>query len=308
MQFVRDIITSLYDRLEQGGAVALVTLVKIDGSSPRPLGAQAGVCDDGQVFGMITGGCAEKAIVEEAMRLIKAQKNKLVRYGAGSPYIDIVLPCGSGIELFIETRNSAEIIRKAHAAMRERAISAMIIDLDALTSVFSREVNLSPNDRRFVKVIKPSYRIYAFGEGTNLASFCLLAHTAGFSVKAFSPDETALAFLGRRGISGRQICQRSDYSVIPLDPFTAIVTLFHEHDWETGILEAALNSDADYIGALGSKRTHEARLDQLASRPSTKYPAELIRGPVGLDIGAEDPNEVAISILAEIVYLRRGRG
>ena len=86
-----------------------------------------------------------------------------------------------------------------------------------------------------------------------------------------------------------------------------IVTLFHEHEWESAILHAALNSDADYIGALGSQATHNRRLQMLATLPATKRSADCIHGPVGLDIGATNPAEIAISVLSEITAHRRGK-
>ena len=79
---------------QSGHKIALATLINAEGSSPRPVGSQIGVADDGRSVGMITGGCAEKAIIAEAVRCIENVENKIVRYGKGSPYLDVVLPCG----------------------------------------------------------------------------------------------------------------------------------------------------------------------------------------------------------------------
>ena len=96
-----------------------------------------------------------------------------------------------------------------------------------------------------------------------------------------------------------------DFSSVEIDEYCAVVTLFHEHEWESDILCAALNSRADYIGALGSRRTHENRLASLAELPTAARPPTMIKGPVGLDIGAQSPSEISISILAEIIAHRR---
>ena len=118
--FVDNVIPALHKLLAEGRRTALVTLLHIDGSSPRPRGSQLGVAEDGRSVGMITGGCAEKALVAEALRCLEQGENKIVRYGDGSPYLDVVLPCGSGIDLYIETRDSARITREAHARQQRR--------------------------------------------------------------------------------------------------------------------------------------------------------------------------------------------
>lgn len=79
---------------------ALVTLVSIEGSSPRPLGAQMAVSETGDWVGYLSGGCIERTVVTEALDALALGRNRRVRYGKGSPYIDINLPCGSAIELF----------------------------------------------------------------------------------------------------------------------------------------------------------------------------------------------------------------
>ncbi len=305
MLFVENVIPTLYRSLNEGRRVALVTLVRIDGSSPRPIGSQLGVVADGRSVGMITGGCAEKAIIAEALRCIERDENKIVRYGAGSPYLDVVLPCGSGIELFIETQCAAKIVHETYTLKKNRELGSMAIDLPELTSHLTTTTKTVNNRSNFVVVYEPDYRIFAFGEGANLISFCTLARAAGIIVEAYSPDIEALEFLSNNNVNGHNIHSKSDFEVLTIDTYTAVVTLFHEHEWEGNILHAALNSQADYIGALGSRLTHKKRLELLEAMPSTKRCPDIIRGPVGLDIGAKNPNEIAVSIIAEIIEERR---
>ena len=306
MRFVDNVIPFLRERLVAGEHIALATLVNIDGSSPRPLGAQLGVGEGGKSAGMITGGCAESAIVAEAQRCIKAQQNKIVRYGEGSPYLDVALPCGSGIDVFIETKNVEEIVRAALECHDARRTGYVEVNFDRLESAFHRD---APQQRqnRFIRPHQPDYCIFVFGEGVNLVSFCTNAVAGGFCTRAFSPDEAALAYLARLGVEGQHIHRSADFGALPFDRYSAVVTLFHEHDWETGILRAALNSNADYIGALDSRQTHATRLEALMTPPQTKRPATVIRGPIGLDIGGQNPNEIAVAVLAEIIAHRRRR-
>ncbi len=302
--FVDNIIPALHRLLEQGHRTALVTILHIDGSSPRPQGSQLGVADNGQSVGMITGGCAEKAVIAEALRCIENAENKIVRYGVGSPYLDVVLPCGSGIDLFIETRNSAQLIREAHARQQQREPVWMAIDRSALSSrlLDTPECAL---ELEIVNYYEPDYRLMVFGEGPNLISFCTLAKASGFAISAYSPDQESIDLLLQEEIEGLRIHRRSQFDSLAIDGFTAIITLFHEHEWESDILHAALNSDADYIGALGSRATHSGRLQTLAAMRATKRSSDCIHGPIGLDIGATNPNEIAVSVLAEITAHRR---
>lgn len=305
MHFVDNIFPHLARFSREGFPVAIVTLINLEGSSPRPVGAMIGVAGDGRAVGMITGGCAEKAIVEDALECITSGKNKMVRYGAGSPYLDVVLPCGSGIDLVFNVADAANVSDDVNALHGERKTAFIVFEnKDHAMRVFEKQPE-KQSSYDFIFLYNPDYRIYAFGEGANLVSFCSLADQAGYAVTAFSPDADALEYLSGAKIAGRPIHRNADFSALQFDPYTAVVTLFHEHEWETPILRAALNSDASYIGALGSRKTHAQRLEALATAPATRRPASVIHGPIGLDIGAADPNEIAISIVAEITKMRR---
>ena len=306
MKFVEDVIPFLHDKLDEDRRIAIATLVNVDGSSPRPPGAQLGVSEDGQSVGMITGGCAESAIVAEAIACINSGENKSVRYGEGSPYLDVVLPCGAGIDIYIETITAAEIVGAVSKNMKRRKVSYVDIDLDNKCSRYSSR-SPDQNQNKFLKIHHPRYRIFVFGEGANLVSFCTNADAAGFGVCAFSPDENTLDFLTTKNITNTHIHRTVRFTELAFDEYTAVVTLFHEHDWETEILRAALNAPTDYIGALGSRKTHAARLAALMAGGPTMRPPTFIRGPIGLDIGGQNPNEISIAILAEIIAHRRGR-
>ncbi len=307
MQFVENVMPFLSQRLREGQRIALVTLYNVEGSSPRPVGSQIGVSETGDAVGMITGGCAEQAIIEEARQCIAAQTGKTVRYGAGSPYLDVVLPCGSGIDLHFGAAGADRVVRAAAALQDERTPYWLSIDRGTLDMAVTATATTDDNDSLFVRRYDPDYRIIVFGEGANLVTFASLAKTAGYDVIAYTPDEAASGHLQAMGVDSRHVFKDYGFETIPYDPYTAVVTLFHEHDWEQNIFHAALNSEADYIGALGSRNTHQARLEALAALAPTKQPPSVIHGPVGLNIGAQNPAEISISILAEITARRRAK-
>ena len=99
--FDTNVFAHLADWQAQGLKTALAVLIGVDGSSPRPIGAQIGVAEDGRSVGMISSGCAEEAIIAEAIKAIDTDTHHTIRYGKDSPYLDIVLPCGSGLDVFI---------------------------------------------------------------------------------------------------------------------------------------------------------------------------------------------------------------
>ena len=307
MIFVENVFPHVARFVEDGLSVALVTLISVEGSSPRPVGAMIGVASDGRSVGMITGGCAEKAIVEEALQCLQRGENKIVRYGAGSPYLDVVLPCGSGIDLLIDVESAQDIVASVNNLHASRQPAFLFIDPEAGKASIAAEGSALGDQWRQIAQYDPEYRVCVFGEGANLVAFCKIARQAGYATLAFSPDKDALEYLSGADVPGRPIHRNSDFNAMGFDNFSAVVTLFHEHEWETPILTAALNSIAGYIGALGSRKTHQLRLDALSAGPATRQPPAMVRGPVGLDIGAANPNEIAISILAEITQHRRRR-
>ena len=304
MQFTDNIFPFLLAAKNADERIAIATLVNVEGSSPRPLGSQIGVSENGEFVGMITGGCAEKAIVAEAVRCIEKHCNEVVRYGAGSPYLDVTLPCGSGIDIYIETKAADKIASVVGETLAKRQCISYFVDLEKQSSTVLKNREFQFSERNFAKSIEPDFRLLCFGEGANLSSICTIGAAAGFLVEAYSPDNATLELIAANGIPGHSIHNSFDYSGLNIDPYCGIVTMFHEHEWEPEILMAALNSDARYIGALGSNKTHELRLSTLQSLPKPKQPLSAILGPVGLDIGAQSPIEIGVSIIAEIIALR----
>jgi xanthine dehydrogenase accessory factor len=299
--FEQNIFARLADWQAEGLKTGLATLVDIDGSSPRPRGAQIGVAEDGRHVGIISSGCAEEAIISEALTVLQEGTARITRYGKDSPYLDVVLPCGSGLDILFSGAGLADLTDQVGAlhAMRKKAFVTPQADNGLLVSA------AAPETRNATALCyAPDYHLHAFGAGPQLVYFVRLAHIMGYSIFPHSTDDTALAQLQALGIAARSMTHQSRFSSEVLDEYSAVITLFHEHNLELPILEAALNSNAHYIGAMGSRATHMQRRELLGERV-TKRPFEDIVGPVGLDIGASDPAEIALSILAQIIEKRR---
>jgi xanthine dehydrogenase accessory factor len=285
------VLEALLDWRREGMRTALLTLVRIDGASPRPLGSQIAVAEDGRAMGAITGGCAEQALVLDALAAIARGQNHVEVYGEGSRFKDIVLPCGSGIHVAFDVTLDVRTLSGFVAARKARRQSVY---------------NFVAPGYAYEHTYLPQLRTVILGRGNIVPVLAQFASLSEMQAMVWSADETTF----ERSAPFAQVSglrAPSDWDQKLLDPYTALISLFHEHDYEPDILEAALASPAFYIGALGSQRTHARRLETLAARGWSAKDLARICGPVGLDIGAKTPPEIAVSIIAEIIDAHRRR-
>lgn len=304
MNSLENLIPELVALRQAGQRVALVTLVQNIGSSPRPLGSQMVVAEDGRNVGYLTGGCAEATIVSEAIAAIKTGRNHLLRLGVGSRYMDITLPCGSGIDLYFDVGISDDIIQMLDESFQSRLPIALETNFNSGQSRCVGEAASPVPEGYFRRWYFPRQQLLLIGKGPNMPALANLAAISDFAVLAMSPDTATLAACHREGVSTVSLSTPNAFSCPPTDTWTAAVLLFHEHDWEPCVLEALFATHCFYLGALGSRRTHAQRLAQLGQMGYDRESSR-IQAPVGLDINAKTPTEIAISILAEITQTYR---
>jgi xanthine dehydrogenase accessory factor len=284
------------DRARAGEKIALVTLAKIEGSSPRPLGAQMAVSQTGRWAGYLSGGCIERAVVSEAVSAIEEGKNRTARYGRGSKYMDIQLPCGSAIELVFDVGVSVDELAAVDARLRQRLPATLRIPTGG-----GEEMN-SALMRRY----QPRKRLIVAGVGPAAVQLSRLGQTVGFEVVAYSPDQPTIEAVSPLGVETVPINSAANPPRIRADARTAIVFMFHDHAWESDLLPVALATDAFYIGAIGSHATHRTRLQHLAEMGFDSAQLERIHGPAGLFASGKNATDIALSILAEIAQTERG--
>ena len=245
MLFFDNVIPSLIAFLNEGQKIALATLVSVDGI----LAATDGQSDRRRRRWSVRrhDNWRVRRKGNLSPRRVDASRDRKTRpYAMAQDRLISMLssPCGAGIDIYIETQMSADIVRDIHLRQKDRTLAFMGVDLKRLDSRVISAAEASASAHDFVKIYEPDYRIFAFGEGANLVSLCMLASAAGFTVHAFSPDEDALSFLDHTSIEGTRIHRKTNFAAMPVDDYTAVVTLFHEHEWERDILHAALNSPA----------------------------------------------------------------
>jgi xanthine dehydrogenase accessory factor len=274
-----DIFRFLRDAMASGRRCALVTLVEIVGGAARALGAHMAVRDDGAYCGFVSGGCVEAAVAWEAVDAILEGADRMRRYGEGSPYFDIVLPCGGGVLLAIHVvRDVAPIDAVLRAMSERRSIGLIYRPKDSELSV-GAAVPTGWRDDAFLSTLRPEPRILLSGRGLESHALATIADAAGLEV-----IEAARSAV--------------DWSA---DTDSAVVMLHHDIDQELAALKAALRSDAFYIGCLGSSRTHLRRIERLRREGFTEQEIGRIRAPIGLFGPARDARSIAVSVLAEIL-------
>lgn len=287
----------------RGEDAALLTLVAIDGSAPRPVGSHVAVSARGETVGFITGGCAEAALAAEARAAIKEGASRLRRYGAGSPYMDVKLPCGSGIDVLFSVGLEPAVVERACALLAERRPVALMFDLATGAARLSAD---GPGAARadgavFIRRYLPQLRIEIVGKGPCVPALARLAKASGFGVSAASPEEETLALASPSVDRLYALSSPSAYDPADTDEWTAAAVMFHEHDWDPPVVARLIRTRCFYIGALGSRRTHQERVRKLIDIGVSEKAAGEICGPIGLDISAKSPEEIAVSTLAEII-------
>jgi xanthine dehydrogenase accessory factor len=261
-----------------GHRTALLTLISTTGQSPRPVGSQLAVCETGESCGLITGGCAEGALVLDALEAMRLGENRTELYGEGSRFKDITLPCGSGLKVFFDVRISDAEIERIVTSREARQPASMII---------------SAPDADYTRHYLPACRLVVVGQGPIVKALTQLAPALEIELDIWSPDET---LAGR--LNGHHLTSPEDFD-IALDRYCGVATVFHDHTYEPPVLLKALHSDCFFIGALGSRKAHARRLQTL--RDMGAEPDNRIHGPIGLDISAGSPPEIALSIMAQVV-------
>lgn len=299
-----DVLAFAEAELAAGRPAALITIVSLDGPFSRPLGAQLAVAGDKRFAGSISGGCLEQALTEEAQIAMKEGTNRTLRYGTGSPYLDVRLPCGGGIDLYVDVNVDRAALQSAIALGRARRSFSLVFDPASARSslrVEDKQVDAQPGE--FVRRFNPKLRIVLAGRGWEIVAMSQLAQTADCELVVASQESATLEFCRPYADQLIQLTVPRAVPDLPLDADTAVACLFHEHEWEAQLLLNALRSPAFYIGALGSRQTQRRRVEVLEALGATPEELARLKAPIGL-FSSQDPRSLAMSALAEIVKIR----
>lgn len=304
--FSEYVIPDLLRWRSEGKRAALLTLFNIEPTGPRPTGSQMAVSDAGDFTGFLSGGCVEGALVEETRAAMDSGQNRSIRYGVNSPYFDIELPCGSAIDVYIDVGIVDDIVSGIEAAMGARTPITLKTDMEtgqSETASFNDKddrLQLLLNGNQFDRLYRPPLRLVIAGKGPVVAASSQVAIASGMSVHVITTEDDIAALCQGYGATTSKTVES-----VQIDRWTAVATLFHEHELELPVLNAAMQSDAFYIGALGSRNTHSDRIGRLISEGHSDQNIERIHGPLGISIGSRNPPEIAISMVAEVFKIYR---
>ncbi len=282
---------------------ALVTVVDILGRTARSLGFHMAVSKSGRVVGYLSNGCIDAAVVAACLEAMRECRSRRERYGQGSPYLDLKLACGGGLEVLITPNPDPRVVAGVVDSLERR--QPIAVDLDDQGTLSAKEC-WSPltgwsENGAFQVSYTPRLRLQTAGRGQELLALASVARAAGLDVICQSPDASLLPLCAKLGCTVRHLASPKAIPAMETDPWTAVVLMFHEHEWEPVLLRESLAGNPFYIGALGSSQTHRARLRTLQDLGFKAIELARIRGPIGLVPSMRNASMLAISTLAEII-------
>ena len=324
----------------EGEQVALATVVKVYGSAPRPLGSVMMISESGRMSGSVSGGCVESAVVQEAMDVLRTGQARLLTYGISDEQArDVGLACGGTIQVFLSPHVEERLVAAVEAGQMAarvdildgpaRGRSLLLLntgeqvgtlghpELDVCAVAEARAAMQAHQPRRltvewertpldlFVNVFPPPYTLVIVGAVHIAIPLVHMAKAAGWRTVVIDP-RAAFATEERVGHAD-QIVRKWPQEALPelgLNESTAVVTLSHDEKLDVPALQVALEYPLLYVGALGSRRTHARRVQALRTLGVPDEAIKRIHAPIGLDLGARTPEEIAVAILAQIVQVK----
>lgn len=304
-----------------GAGAVLATVVQTWGSAPRRVGSQLAIAGDGRIVGSVSGGCVEGAVIVEALEALEEGTHRVLEFGVSDEDAFAVgLACGGTIRILVEPVGPAlpvVLLEELVAARSGRDAVAYVVNLDTGARRIARQgfdarmrmdrSGLEEDGVTFVAVHNPPLRLIVVGAVHIAQALVPMARIAGYDPVIVDPRD---AFAEQERFPGERILlDWPDEAVasLGLDARTALVLLTHDPKLDDPALTAALAADVFYIGALGSTRTHAKRVARMQEAGFSDAQIATIHGPVGLDIGAAGPAEIAVSILAQMTAVLRGK-
>jgi xanthine dehydrogenase accessory factor len=322
---MRDLIYEINKWFTKDKKIALATVIKTWGSSPRKSGSHMAINSDGEFAGSVSGGCVESAVIDTSSTVIKTGKSVKLHFGVSNESAwEVGLACGGEIDVFVQPLDKVFFFQ-LHSLIKAEKMAwySIVVEgsekqlghseiiegrIDRTFPLIEQEETPKGIITKFINAISPSSTLIIVG-GVHIAiKLAQLAKTLEFKTIVIDPR-------GAFGNASRfpEIDQilttwpQDAFENLKINNSTAIVALTHDPNIDDPALVASLNSPAFYVGALGSRKTQKKRHERLRKIGLTKSQLDKIREPIGLDIGAYSPGEIAVSIIAEIVAERNGR-
>ena len=310
------VISQVANWLDQRHSCWLATVVATYGSSPRPIGSMMTCNSEGAVEGSLSGGCVEEDLIDKLISGEIAQKGcQFFRYGRTSEEAEkFGLPCGGHLDIVVEALEPTPSNRYSFRQIREKLDARQqvkrIVDLSRAESqvvgaTSFEQLDYRPEDQELVQVYGPRYQLMLIGAGIVSRYVADFAQALDYDITICDPREEILEAFPVANV--RCVREMPDDAVRKFanDRHSAIVALTHDPRIDDMGMMEALETEAFYVGAMGSGRTSEKRRKRLRELDVSEDALARLHAPIGLPIGSKTPPEIAISILAEITAERK---
>ncbi len=313
------VLRALRDWRAAGHHALMATVVRTWGSSPRPVGSIMALDQGGAVVGSVSGGCIEDDLIArythaaaaDALKAAPGGAPQFVKYGISADEAHrFGLPCGGTLELLLEFDPDATALADLVQQLEAGGLVQRSVDLQTgqvcLTPT-AAPAALSRTESELTNTFGPEYRMLIIGAGQMSEYLATMAQFCGFSVTVCDPREE---YRGGWSVAGTRVLSDMPDDVVTAfqpDRRSCVIALTHDPKLDDLALLEALNSEAFYIGALGSRRNNAARRQRLIEHfDQTEESLRRLRGPVGIYIGSKTPPEIAVSVMAEVLAVKNG--
>ena len=314
------VLRTLRDWRRAGKRALLATVVRTWGSSPRPIGSIMALAEDGAVVGSVSGGCIEDDLIYRFTQAYAGQGDDkripsgppgFVKYGVSADEAHrFGLPCGGTLELLLEYDPDAgaldELVRALESGRLMRRRTRLADGAVTLAEAAAPE-ELSVGPQALLNTFGPEYRMLLIGAGQLTEYLATMALFSGFAVTVCDPREE---YRGAWGVAGATVVSEMPDDVVRAfrpDRRSCVVALTHDPKLDDLALLEALQTEAFYVGAIGSRRNNEARRARMVEHfEQTAEGLARLRGPIGIYIGSKTPAEIAVSVMAEILAVKNG--
>ena len=329
------LIAKALDWQREGRNVAIATVIATWGSAPQPVGSLLVIDAEGNFAGSVSGGCVEAEIIAQVPEVIAAGSAKMLEFGvADDKAWSLGLACGGSIRVFLAPLQAGaaapeSVYSDLLGDVKARRRVALATKLDtgesrlahgpgefetgmaqALEDAFRRDASrlAGETDEVFINVFNPTTRLIIVGAVHVAQALVPMARALGYEITIVDPRE---AFATEERFGEAMLVREwpdEALATLGMDERTALIALTHDAKIDDPALIAALASGSFYVGALGSRKTHADRIARLTKAGVASSDLERIHAPIGLDIGAQGAAEIAVSIIAEMTAVLRGKG
>ncbi len=321
----KEIFYKAEEWIKDGLEIAIITVIDTWGSSPRPIGSSMVVNSKNEIVGSVSGGCIENFVFAKSLDVINTGKHQVLEFGVSNTQAwEVGLTCGGKIKVLLEkfSETDLKIIKKINNVFDAEEKLIVLTNLSNgtreiieskpannqfLSNIYKNEaskINIFKDKAWFSKVFSSQYKLVIIGAVHISESLVTLANVLNFKVFLIDPRNN---FEENKFINKAHLLTEwpdEGLKKISINNKTCIVTLTHDPKLDDPAIDYALKFSPLYIGCLGSVKTHEARLKRLEKKGFTKQELSKINGPVGLDIRAKTPAEIACAIIAQIISVK----